>query len=128
MIDPHKRKAIYLLHTEGMQIRAISRQLRVNRNTVRNIIEQKGLPPQTIRADKIQIEPDLLLKLYGKCRGRIQRIHEKLTEEEGIVVGYSTLTRMIRELELGGTKKSRCGKVPDEPGEMQHDTWQTGHS
>ena len=101
MIDQDKRKAIYLLHTEGMKIRAISRQLRVNRNTVRDIIEQEGLSPQTIRADKIQIEPDLLLKLYGKCRGRIQRIHEKLTEEEGIMIGYSTLTRMIRELELG---------------------------
>ncbi len=30
---------------------------------------------------------------------------------------------MIRELELGEAKKSRCAKVPDEPGrEMQHDT------
>jgi transposase len=122
MIDPDKRKAIYLLHTEGMKIRAISRQLRVNRNTVRDIIEQEGLPPETIRADKIQIETDLLLELYGKCRGRIQRIHEKLTEEEGIMIGYSTLTRMIRELEFGETKKSRCGKVADEPAEMQHDT------
>jgi len=96
MIDQDKRKAIYLLHTEGMEIRAISRQLRVNRNTVRDIIEQEGLSPQTIRADKIRIEPDLLLKLYGKCTGRIQRIHEKLTEEEGTMIGYSTLTRIIR--------------------------------
>ncbi len=99
-----------------MQIRAIGRQLRVNRNTVRDIIKQGGLSPQTIRVDKIQIDPDLLTKLYVKCTGRIQRIHEKLTEEEGIIIGYSTLTRMIRELELGGTKKSRCGKVADEPG------------
>ena len=30
----------------------------------------------------------------------MQRIHEKLVEEEGIPVGYSTLTRMLRELGL----------------------------
>ena len=122
MIDQDKRKAIYLLHAEGMEIRDISRQLRVNRNTVRDIIEQGGLSPETIRADKIRIDPVLLIGLYGECRGRIQRIYEKLTEEQGITIGYSTLSRMIRELELGETKKSRCGKVPDEPDEMQHDT------
>lgn len=122
MIEQDKRKAIYLLHTEGMGIRAISRQLHVHRNTVRDIIEQEGQMPETIRADKIQVDPELLMRLYGECSGRIQRIHEKLTEEEGIKIGYSTLCRMIRERELGTPPKSRCGKVPDEPGEMQHDT------
>ena len=122
MIDQDKRKAIYLLHSEGMKVRAIARQLRVNRNTVRDVIKQGGLSPQTIREDKIQIDPELLTELYNKCSGRVQRIYEKLTEEEGISIGYSTLTRIVRELELGRTKKGRCGKVADEPGEMQHDT------
>ena len=47
--------------------------------------------------------------------GFIQRIYEKLTEEEGIRVGYSTLTRMIRELDPGNTQKSDV-LIPDEPG------------
>lgn len=53
----------------------------------------------------------------------MQRIHEKLVEEEGIQVGYSTLTRMLRELGLSRSQPARCDRVPDEPGaEMQHDT------
>jgi transposase len=123
MIDQDKRKAIYLLHREGMKIRDISRRLCVNRNTVRTIIKQEGVIPEVRRADKIGIDPQLLSRLYDECCGRIQRIYEKLTEEEGIDIGYSTLTRIIRELDLGRAESARCGRVPDEPGvEMQHDT------
>ena len=53
-------------------------------------------------------------------------MHEKLVEEHGVQVGYSTLTRMLRELDLEGSSRSwqrRCARVPDQPGaEMQHDT------
>jgi hypothetical protein len=50
-------------------------------------------------------------------------MHEKLREEHGIAIGYSTLTGKVRELELGKHKNRRCARVPDEPGtEMQHDT------
>ncbi len=123
MIDVNKRKAIFLLHNEGMGIREISRKLRVSTNTVSNIIDQKGLLPETIRKDKINIDPELLRKLHAKCDGYVQRIHEILTEEKGILIGYSTLTRNIHELNLGQSKNQRCDQRPDEPGvEMQHDT------
>jgi len=76
-----------------------------------------------VRKDKIQIDADLLRRLYLECDGWVQRIHEKLVEEEGIQVSYPTLTRRLRELEIGRPRKSRCDRVPDEPGaEMQHDT------
>ena len=123
MIDPDKRNAVFQLHEAGMPLREISRRLHISRNTVRNIIRQRGKMPQTERKDKIHIDPDLLRRLYDECRGWIQRMHEKLVEEEKIQVGYSTLTRMVRELELGRSRGSRCDRVPDEPGaEMQHDT------
>ena len=32
-----------------------------------------------------------------QCQGRMVRVHEKLVEEEGIAVCYSTLTQMLRE-------------------------------
>ena len=41
MIDPDKRKAIFLLHTEGMTLREISRRLHVSRKTVRKIIQHE---------------------------------------------------------------------------------------
>jgi transposase len=101
----------------------ISRQLGISRNTVRTIIDNKGEMPASTRRDKIRIDEDLLRRLYEECDGRIQRVHEKLVEEEGIQVKYSTLTRILRNLGIGRTPKTRCDRVPDEPGaEMQHDT------
>jgi hypothetical protein len=51
------------------------------------------------------------------------RLHEKLVEEEGVQVCYSTLTRMLRDLGISTPQTTRCQRVPDEPGlEMQHDT------
>jgi transposase len=123
MIDANKRKAIFLLHNEGMGVREMSRKLNVSINTVRNIIEQKGEFPEIVRTDKIHINPELLQKLYIRCDGYAQRIHEILEEEKGIIVGYSTLTQNLRELGLGKKRNKRCDKRPDIAGaEMQHDT------
>jgi len=123
MIEPEKRKAIFLLSEEGMGVREISRRLHVSRNTVRSIIADKGAAPVSTRKDKLRIDPELLTRLYAECDGFVQRVHEKLVEEEEIAVKYSTLTRMVRELGLGQKRESRCDRVADVPGEeMQHDT------
>lgn len=123
MIEADKRKAIYLLHQEGMSLREISRRMRTSCNTVQMIIEQKGEMPHSTRKDKLRIDADILRRLYGECDGWIQRVHEKLVEEEGIQVKYPTLTRMLRGLGISKTQEARCERVPDEPGaEYQHDT------
>ena len=123
MIDPDMRNAIFKLHTEGMSARQISRCLPVSRNTVRTIIAQQGKFNPKPRNDKLFLDPDLLRRMYHECEGWIQRVHEKLVEEELIDVGYSTLTQRMRELGLSGPPSNRCDRVPDEPGvEMQHDT------
>src|SRR6266702_3841812 len=112
MIEADKRKAVFLLHQEGMSIREIARRLQLSRNTVR-----------TIRKQKVRIEAELLERLYRECHGWAQRVHEKLVEEEGIQIPYSTLTRLLREMGLSKQQPSRCDRVPDTPGaEMQHDT------
>ncbi len=123
MIDPDKRNAIFQLHTEGMSLREISRRLHISRKTVRKIIQQQGEMPDTVRKDKREIDAELLRRLYDECRGWAERVHERLQEEEDIQIGYSTLTRMLRDLGLGNSRPARCDRVPDEPGaEMQHDT------
>ncbi|HAS16414.1 MAG TPA: hypothetical protein DCR39_00555, partial [Nitrospiraceae bacterium] len=73
----------------------ISRRLKVSRNTVRAIIKHGGAMPDTVRDDKINIDSELLSRLYTDCSGFIQRIYEKLREEEGISVGYSTETNFF---------------------------------
>jgi len=123
MIEPDKRKAIYLLHKQGMSVREISRHMSISTNTVSTIIGQAGEVPLTTREDKIEIDTELVSRIYLQCDGRVQRTHEMLSEQHGISIGYSTLTRIIRELGFGKSQKKRCHRVPDEPGaEMQHDT------
>jgi hypothetical protein len=106
-----------------MGIREISRQMNVSTNTVSTIIVQGGNLPQSTRSDKIEIDTELVSRIYLKCEGRVQRMHEILGEDYGIDIGYSTLTRIIRELGFGKRRQKRCHQVPDQPGaEMQHDT------
>ena len=123
MIEADKRKAIFLLHQEGMSARQIARRLHVSRDTVKTIIGQQGQMPQVVRHPKQPIDRELLQRLYDECEGWIQRVHEKLVEEAKIPIKYSTLTHRLRQLGISHGKEGRCGEVPDEPGaEMQHDT------
>jgi len=122
MIEADRRKAIYLLHQEGMSERAIAHRLGVDRKTVRTIIDQKGVMPEICRRKQL-IDEALLRELYAECEGYAQRVHEKLVEQRGIEVSYPTLTRRLRELGISKPQKERCDRVPEEPGaEMQHDT------
>lgn len=124
MIETDKRKAVFLLHQEGHSVREIARLLSLSRNTVRTIIGQGGAPPAPQpRADKLPLDEALLRRLYQECQGHVARVHEKLVEEEGVVVAYSTLAQRLRQSGISDPPKVRCQHVPDEPGaEMQHDT------
>jgi transposase len=123
MIATDKRKAVFLLHQEGMAVREIARRLALSRNTVRAIIRQEGTTPQPVRTTKQRLDEELLRRLYQECQGRMVRVYEKLVEEEGVAVTYSTLTRRLRQLGISQPQRQRCHRVPDEPGlEMQHDT------
>jgi len=106
-----------------VSLKQIVRQFKVSRNTVRMIIKQQGRMPLSTRRDKIRIDEELLNRLYQQCNGWIQRVYEKLTEEEGVQVKYSTLTRLLRDSGIGKPQEKRCDRVPDTPGaELQHDT------
>jgi len=92
MIAADKRQAVYLLHQDGMSLREIAHRLHLSRNTVRAILKQKGEMPLGPHQDGIRIEEDLLRRLYADCKGWMERMHEKLVEEEGLDVSYSTFT------------------------------------
>jgi len=125
VIDSEKSKAVYRLHEEGMSIRQLARQLRMSRKSVRKIIAAQGNPVKISRRDRKIVEEATIQTLYTDCKGFIQRVHEKLEEEEEVEIGYSTLTRLVRSMGLSddGKKDHRDAQVPDKPGdEMQHDT------
>lgn len=122
MLDANKRKAVFLLHQEGMSAREIARRLHLSRNTLRAIVRHQGEHRPRPRP-RIQLDEQLLRSLHASCQGRVQRMWELLTEEHRLAVTYATLTRRVRELQLGAQPLTRCARVPDAPGaEMQHDT------
>lgn len=123
MIAVDTRNAVFLLHESGMAVRQIARQFGLSRQAVDAIIGQRGEMPAVGRTPKTQLDPELLRQLHRECGGWIQRVHEKLQEQHGIAVKYSTLTDRLRKLGISHNTEPRCDRVPDEPGaEMQHDT------
>jgi transposase len=121
MIGEEKRKFIWGLHQIGMSNSEISKRTEVDRKTVRSIIRDKGCMPE-IKKSRDTIDEELLRDTFEKCEGRVQRVHE-IFEEQGLNIGYSTLTRKVSELGLRNNKKKRAEQRPDIPGEeFQHDT------
>ncbi len=109
------------MHKNGMGIHAITRTLGISRNSVRAILAEGGEVRLEPRADRITPDSAVLAELYKQCSGWKERMWEKLQDEHGIEIGYSTLTRKVRDLGLG--QKRRAAHVGDEPGgEMQQDT------
>lgn len=110
MIAPDKRKALFLLHQEGLSIRQIARQLAVSRRTVRQAIAQQGAPPR--RPFVPPLDPEWVRDRYAQCDGYVQRVWEKLREEHDLDVKYSTLTRWLRQLGISLPPAPRCERVP----------------
>lgn len=105
-----------------MGIREIGRRLGISRKAVRKIITEDGELPRIVREDRIAVDPARLRDLYAACKGYVERMHDCLCKE-GIEIGYSTLTRHVRELKLGEPEDKRAERHPDRPGkEMQQDT------
>jgi len=125
MINEDKRQAMHTLYNEGVPKKEIAQMLKVDPQTVRKVIAGDVKQSPKTRSDKIELDIDIVRELYQKCTGQIQRVHEILTEEYKINVGYSTLTKFIRDKCIGKAPHSikRHHRVEDVPGEeMQHDT------
>lgn len=123
MLDLYTRTAIVRLSKEGHGARTIARTLRLSRNAVRQVIHS-GVSevPKLERDERLSSSLPLVRALYEECRGNLVRVMEKLAEQ-GLVIGYSTLTSFCRRHEIGRKPKVAAGQYHFEPGEeMQHDT------
>jgi transposase len=121
MITDEIRQAILGMHEKGMKIRQIARSLALSRNTVKSVL--KGAAPVgKASGTSFEHELPMIREAFVQCRGNVVRAAEILTEK-GIVIGYSTLTRIARDLGLREPRKTRAGAYSFDPGqEMQHDT------
>ena len=110
------------MYENGKKKKEIARFLKINIKTVRYILSEETGEIRS-RKDKITIDSDLLKSLYERCDGYAQRVYEILSEEHNITIGYSTLTRLLKEYGIGEKPEKRDQRYPDVPGdEMQQDT------
>ena len=101
MIDAHKRQVILTLYRSGRGKKTIARLVGVDIKTVRHIISRGLVLPAKIRKDSIEVDEEILRRVYKDCDSYTPRTYEVLTEEHGLKIGYSTLTRKLREMGLG---------------------------
>jgi transposase len=100
------------LNQRGLSIRAVARALHVSRNAVRNALrgnstsQPAGPRPPEIAVSHPRVEIFVRL-LFKECDGSAQRIQECLEEQHGITMGYSTLTRYLRNLGLRQPRRGR---------------------
>jgi transposase len=121
MITTDKRKVVFLLYQANMAAREIARRVVLSRNTVRTIIAQGGAPPPPRpRADKLPLDEGLLCRLYQQCQGHIARVHEKLVQEEGVAVAYSTVAQRLRQLGISQPRRQRCDRATEERRHWMH--------
>jgi transposase len=126
MISAEDRKTILVLSEAGESNRSIARKIGIDRKTVSAIISSPEITPLNSSESSIKIDEGLLREVHASCGGWIQRTHEVLSENEGIEISYSALTKRCRDLGLSRrqqAKTKRFEHVDMEPGEeMQHDT------
>jgi hypothetical protein len=72
--------------------------------------------------NKLELPP--VREAFQQCKGNVVRMREVLAEEQQLDIPYSTLTRMVREMDLRQDEPvRRAGQYHFAPGaEMQHDT------
>jgi len=123
MLDETTRSAILRLREGGHGTRRIAHALRISRGAVRSVIaEGTAEVPRIERAEKAEPFGDEIADLYGKCKGNLVRVHEKLLDA-GATLSYQALTAYCRRHGIGHEPKKPAGRYYFEPGEeMQHDT------
>lgn len=123
MITQETMQAILSLYQRGVQIRQISQILKLSRNTIRRVIRGKWREGPQRPSSYEELSP-LIREIFHSSKGNAIRIQEILESEYGRNIPYSTLTRIVRDLELREDKrKRRSGMYEFGPGqEMQHDT------
>ena len=123
MITQETKQAILSLYRKGVQIRQISQILKLSRNTIRRVIRGKWQDRPLRGSPHEELSP-ILHEVFKIAKGNVIRVKEILQDQYGRSVPYSTLTRIVRDLDLReDNKKLRSGTYEFGPGqEMQHDT------
>jgi len=123
MITQESQQAIWSLYQQGVPIRQISQLLKLSRTTVRRVIRGKWQERPSRESPHEELSP-IIQEVFKTAKGNVVRVQEILQDQYGRNLPYSTLTRIVRDLDLReDNKKTRSGTYEFGPGqEMQHDT------
>jgi len=105
---------------QGHSLRAVSRLLKLSRNSVRRVARggpQRPAPPESYSPAQLEA----MRQAFTRAQGNASRAQQLLTDQ-GLRLSYSTLTRWIRQAQMRAPTP-RAGAYEFAPGEeMQHDT------
>ena len=123
MITQESQQAILSLSLQGVPIRQISQILKLSRTTVRRVIRGKWQKTPRRESPHEELSP-IVPEVFKTAKGNVVRVQEILQGQYGRSIPYSTLTRIVRRLELRpDPPRPRSGTYEFGPGqEMQHDT------
>ena len=102
MITEEHKQAIASLHAKDVPIRKISQLLKLSRNTVKRVIRGWQRSARCCRHDDLEVR---IREVFASV-GNVERVREILADE-GHEVAYSTLTRIVRDLESGERRNVR---------------------
>jgi len=126
---------VVLLAIQGMSRRAISRALKVGRNTVHDILEAheaaRGAPHLALRPPAAVVRPskldgfrprvEQLLETYEDITA--QRVFEILRDEMGFDGGYTGVKVLVRKIRPKKAPKASLETPPRVPGDMAECDW-----
>jgi transposase len=124
VLDKEIRSAILTLSAQGHSQREIAKALTISRASVQAVLKKGDRTPAAIekssQLDSYRVE---IQGWYRECKGNMVRVMEKLQEEKGYEVSYSSLTWFCRKNGIGVEPRSPAQRIVTGPGEeMQHDT------
>ena len=104
-VSDEMMKSIWAFYSQsGLSLSEIAEKLNFDRKTVRKIVENEGKVAESKKKDSAMIEEELLKETFKRCDKRAERTHERL-KKMGVIMGYSTLTKKIREWGLRSKKR-----------------------
>ena len=95
MVSLENYDIILALHKSGESARSIARKIGLSRGTVGKIINGPPQMPVPLKDNQGLIPEEKLREYHAMCGGWIQRMHEKLNDEEGLSISYSSLTKRL---------------------------------
>ncbi|MFO7642820.1 MAG: ParB N-terminal domain-containing protein [Desulfosarcina sp.] len=106
----------------GQSIRKISQLMKMSRKTIQRILTGQGAETLN-RPSRYEPLTALIIDLYQRLEGNCVLIQSELAERYGQIIPYTSLTHLVRSLNLRPEKIRRSGTFTYAPGqEAQHDT------